>query len=174
MIIAWLRGLLSRRLGRLLAVSTGIALAVALIAALGAFLTASQSTMTARALRSVAVDWQVEVQPGANPAVAIRQVAAAPDVTAALAVQFAAVNGFQATVGGTTQTTGAGEVLGLPPDYRTTFPQQIRTLTGADTGVLLAQQTAANLRVRPGDTIRIERAGRPAPASPLLVWWICR
>ena len=161
MIITWLRGLLSRRLGRLLAVSTGIALAVALIATLGAFLTASQSTMTARALRSVAVDWQVEVQPGASPAVALRQVAAAPDVTAALAVQFAAVNGFQATVGGTTQTTGAGEVLGLPPDYRTAFPQQIRTLTGADTGVLLAQQAAANLRVRPGDTIRIERAGRP-------------
>jgi putative ABC transport system permease protein len=28
--------------------------------------------------------------------------------------------------------------------------------------VLLAQQTAANLRSRPGDTIRIQRAGRPA------------
>ena len=53
-------------------------------------------------------------------------------------------------------------MLGLPPDYRNTFPQQIRTLTGADNGVLLGQQTAANLRCRPGDTIRIQRAGRPA------------
>ena len=60
MIITWLRGLLSRRFGQLLAVSAGIALAVALIAALGAFLTTSQSTMTARALRSVAVDWQTQ------------------------------------------------------------------------------------------------------------------
>jgi putative ABC transport system permease protein len=162
MIITWLRGLLSRHFGRLLAVSSGVALAVALIAALGAFLTASQSTMTARAVRSVAVDWQVEVQPGANPAEVLRQVAATPDVTAALPVQFAAVKGFQANLSGTTHTTGAGVVLGLPSDYRSTFPQQIRTLTGADTGVLLAQQTAANLRARPGDTMRIERAGRPA------------
>ena len=105
--------------------------------------------MTARALRSVAVDWQVEVQPGANPAEVLRQVTAAPDVTAARPVQFASVKGFQATIGGTTQTTGAGVVLGLPPDYRSTFPQQIRTLTGADTGVLLGQQTAANLRAGP-------------------------
>ena len=162
MIITWLGGLLSRRLGRLLAVSAGIALAVALIAALGAFLTASQSTMTARALRSVAVDWQVEVQPGANPAEVLRRVTAAPDVIAARPLQFASVKGFQATNGGTTQTTGAGVVVGLPSDYRSTFPQQIRTLSGADTGVLLGQQTAANLRSRPGDTIRIQRAGRPA------------
>jgi putative ABC transport system permease protein len=162
LIITWLGGLLSRRSGRLLGISAGIALAVALIAALGAFLTTSQSIMTARALRSVAVDWQVELQPSANTAEVLRQVAAAPEVTAALPVQFAAVKGFQTTVGGTTQTTGAGVVLGLPPDYRGTFRQQIRTMTGADTGVLLAQQTAANLRARPGDTIRIERAGRPA------------
>jgi putative ABC transport system permease protein len=167
LIITLLRGLLSHRSGRLLAVSAGIAVAVALIAALGAFLTGSQSTMTTRALRSVAVDWQVEIQPGANPAEVSRQVAAAPEVTAALPVQFAAVKGFQATVGGTTQTTGAGVVLGLPPDYRSTFAQQIRTLTGADTGALLAQQTAANLRARPGDTISIERAGRPAISVPV-------
>jgi putative ABC transport system permease protein len=71
--------------------------------------------MTARALRSVAVDWQVEVQPGANPAEVLRQVTAAPDVIAARPLQFASVKGFQATNGGTTQTTGAGVVLGLPP-----------------------------------------------------------
>jgi len=167
MIITWLRGLLSRRFGRLLAVSAGIALAVALIAALGSFLTASQSTMTARALRSVAVDWQVEVRPGANATEVLRQVAGTPNVTAARPVQFASVKSFQARVGGTTRTTGAGVVLGVPPDYRSTFPKQIRTLTGADSGVLLAQQTAANLRARTGDTIRIESAGRPAVSVPV-------
>src|SRR5207302_6756811 len=63
----WLGGLLRRRAGRLAATAGGIALAVALIAALGSFLASSQATMTARALRSVAVDWQVEVQPGGDP-----------------------------------------------------------------------------------------------------------
>ncbi len=53
----WVVGLLRRRGGRLLSVSLGIAVAVALIASLGTFLTTSQATMTARALRSVAVDW---------------------------------------------------------------------------------------------------------------------
>jgi len=63
MIIAWVGGLLRRRTGRLTATALGIALAVALVAALGSFLAASKSTMTDRAVRSVAVDWQVQVQP---------------------------------------------------------------------------------------------------------------
>jgi putative ABC transport system permease protein len=162
MMLTWLGGLLRRRGGRLLAVSTGVALAVALIGALGAFLTASQSTMTARALRSVAVDWQVQVQPGADPQQVLRQVTATPGVTAALPVHFAASTGFSASGGGTSQTTGPGVVLGLPDTYRATFPGQVRTLSGADTGVLIAQQTAANLRVRPGDRVRIGRPGRSA------------
>jgi putative ABC transport system permease protein len=162
LIITWLGGLLGRRSDRLLAISAGVALAVAMIAALGGFLTTSQSTMTAHAFRSVAVDWQVELQPSANQAAVLRQVAAAPEVTAALPVEFAAVKGFQATVGGTTHTTGGGLVLALPSDYQSTFTRQIRILTGADNGVLLVQQTAAKLNARPGDTIRIERVGRPA------------
>jgi putative ABC transport system permease protein len=166
MMIAWLAGLLRRRLGRLLAISAGVALAVALIAALGAFLTASQSTMTARALRSVTVDWQVQVQPGANWRNVLHKVTAAPNVTGAEPVQSARINGFQATIGGTTQTTGPGVVLGLPISYRSTFPGQIRTLSGATSGVLLAQQTAANLRVRPGDTVSIGRPGhRPVTVT---------
>ena len=160
----WLAGLIRRRPGRMLAVTAGIGLAVALIGALGAFLTASQSTMTARALRTVAVDWQVEVQPGADPVKVLAAVAAAPDVSAAEPVRFGVSTGFEATAGGTTQNTGPGVVLGLPDAYRARFPAQIRTLSGSDTGVLIAQQTAANLRVRPGDSIAISRTGQP-PAT---------
>ena len=57
-------------------------------------------------------------------------------------------------------------VLGLPAAYRAVFPGEIRTLAGADSGVLLAQQTAANLHAAPGDTITIGRAGLPpAPVT---------
>ncbi|MCM2416726.1 FtsX-like permease family protein [Streptomyces sp. RKAG293] len=165
MIVTWSIGLLRRRGGRLLATALGIALAVALISALGSFLTASKSTMTARAVHSVAVDWQVEVQPGADPATALGTVRAAAGVRTALPVGFARSTGFQATVAGSVQSTGSGVLLGLPEGYRAAFPREIRQLTGAADGVLLAQQTAANLHVAPGDTVRIGRPG----ASPVSV-----
>jgi len=50
-------------------------------------------------------------------------------------------------------------VLGIPANYREQFPGVLRTLVGADSGVRIAQQTAANLHVVPGDTVRIGRAG---------------
>ena len=59
MITLWMRGLLRRRFGRLLAAATGIAVAVALLASLGAFLSHSRATMTDRAVRGVGIDWQV-------------------------------------------------------------------------------------------------------------------
>ncbi|MGO4602679.1 FtsX-like permease family protein [Terrabacter sp. 2YAF2] len=155
----WTMGLLRRRGGRLLAVSVGIAVAVSLIASLGTFLTASQQTMTARALRSVAVDWQVEVQPGADPAAVRATVAGSNGVRAALPVTFARSTGLQATAGGTTQTTGAAMVLGLPDGYRAQFPAEIRQLSGAPSGVLVAQQTASNLHIRPGSQVVISLGG---------------
>jgi len=163
MTITWLAGLLRRRTGPLLATAVGISMAVALIAALGTFLTTSKATMTARAVRSVAVDWQVQVQPGANPAVVRHAIAKAAGITATEPVSTAQTSGLAATAGGTTQTTGSGLVLGLPPTYRHTFPGEIRQLSGSPAGVLLAQQTAANLHVRPGDKVSIGRAGA-APA----------
>jgi putative ABC transport system permease protein len=165
MTVRWLLGLLRRRTGRLLATAAGIALGVALIAALGTFLTASQATMTARALRSVAVDWQVEVQPGGDPEAVLHQLRATPGVGAVERVLTARTPGFRAAADGTTQTTGPGVVLGIPAGYVTTFPDEIRPLAGAPTGVLIAQQTASNLHVRPGDQVDIGRAG----AGPLAV-----
>ena len=62
---------------------------------------------------------------------------------------------------GSTQTTGPGVVLGLPDGYRGVFPDELRDLAGAGSGVLLAQQTAANLHAGPGDTVTVGRAGLP-------------
>src|SRR5439155_6113048 len=84
------------------------------------------------------------------------------DVRLALPVEFGSASGFQATTGTTTQTTGPGVVLGMPQGYQSSFPAEVRSLAGASEGVLLAQQTAANLHAGPGDTITIGRAGLPA------------
>ncbi len=159
MTFIWLSGLLKRRAGRLLATALGIAIAVALVASLGAFFTASRATMTQRAVQSVAVDWQVEVQPQGDPAMVLQAARAAPGSAAALAVGFASTTGLRATTAGTTQSTGPGAVLGIPPTYTSAFPTAFRLLTGSSSGVMVAQQTAANLHVEPGDTIRIGRAG---------------
>ncbi|MFJ5029478.1 FtsX-like permease family protein [Streptomyces sp. NPDC088560] len=159
MITAWARGLVRHRSGRLLAALTGIALAVALVAALGSFLTASKATMTQRALRSVSVDWQVQVQPGADSGSVLSLVRKTPGTRAALPVGYARTAGFSARVQGSTQTTGPGMALGLPDGYRALFPDAIRTLSGTSTGVLLAQQTASNLHAAPGDTISVQLPG---------------
>ncbi|MFI1094840.1 FtsX-like permease family protein [Streptomyces sp. NPDC020917] len=159
MIITWTAGLVRRRLGRLAATAVGIALAVALAASLGSFLTASKGTMTARAARSVAVDWQVEVQPGADPAAVLSTIRSSPGVEKALPVGFVRTSGFQARAGGSTQSTGPGVALGVPDGYASAFPQQIRQLTGDPGGVELAQQTAANLHAAPGDTVTVNLPG---------------
>ncbi|MFF7977057.1 FtsX-like permease family protein [Streptomyces sp. NPDC007905] len=159
MIGSWTAGLARHRTGRLLAALAGIALAVALVAALGSFLSVSKATMTQRAVRSVAVDWQVQVQPGADPGTVMSLVHKAPGTRAALPVGFAHTTGFTAHVQGSTQTTGPGMALGLPDGYRALFPDAIRTLSGSPNGVLLAQQTASNLHAAPGDTIGVRFPG---------------
>lgn len=167
MITLWLSGLLRRRAGRLLATAAGIALAVALIAALGSFLASAQATMTARALRSVAVDWQVEVQPGGDAHVVLQRLQDVPGTTTVRAVQVVPTSGLRATADGTTQTTGPGVVLGIPPGYAGAFPDQIRLLAGSPDGVLITQQTASNLHVRPGDQVTVGLGS--APLRPVTI-----
>ncbi|MFE1840474.1 FtsX-like permease family protein [Streptomyces sviceus] len=159
MITAWAHGLARHRTGRLLAALAGVTLAVALVAALGSFLTASKATMTQRALRSVAVDWQVQVQPGADPNAVLSLVHKTPGTRTALPVGFAHTSGFTARAQGSTQTTGPGVALGLPDGYRARFPDAVRALSGSSTGVLLAQQTTSNLHAAPGDTVGIQLPG---------------
>jgi putative ABC transport system permease protein len=160
--LTWLRGLTAHRRGRLLATAVGVAVAVALLASIGAFLSATTSKMTERAIARVPVDWQVETQSGARPAGVLAQVSHHPGVQRALPVGFGSTTGLHATTGGSSQTTGPGRVLGLPDGYARAFPGELRTLAGRDSGVLLAQQTAANLHAKPGDTVSIGRAGMSA------------
>lgn len=154
----WLAGLLRRRGARLAGVAAGVAVAVALIAALGTFLTASSSTMTARATRSVAVDWQVQVAAGTPTGRVVAAVRAA-GAQRALPVGFARTPKLSATTAGNTQTTSSGVVLGLPAGYADAFPGEVRRLAGAASGVLLAQQTAANLHATPGTQVTVARPG---------------
>ena len=158
MTLTWLYGLLRRRATRLIAVAAGVAVAVALLGSLGAFLAASKATMTRRAAADVAVDWQVQQSAGADPNAVLAAVRFAPGVRTALPVDFGQTSGFS-TTGTTTQTTGPGVVLGLPDGYAGAFPKELRSLAGSTTGVLIAQQTAANLHAGPGDTVSVGRAG---------------
>ncbi len=153
--LTWIRGLVAHRRTRLLSTALGVAVGVALLASIGTFLSSTTSKMTQRATGQVAVDWQVEAQAGAKPADVLAKTRAQPGVTQALPVTFAPTPGLQAAVGGSTQKTGPGRVLGLPDGYAKAFGGEIRVLAGSGTGVLLYQQTAANLRARPGDTITI-------------------
>jgi putative ABC transport system permease protein len=162
--LTWLRGLVARRRGRLVATAIGVAVGVALIASIGAFLSSTNAKMTTRAIARVPVDWQVEAQPGTDPARVQSQVAHFPGVKRALPVRFANTSGLRARTGRSVQSTGPGKVLGLPPGYARAFPGELRTLSGSGTGVLLAQQTAANLHARPGDTVTIGGARGAAKA----------
>lgn len=161
MIRLWLVGLVRKSPTRLLAAAAGIAIAVALVAGLGSFLVSSQATMTQRAAAQVAVDWQVQVAADRNPAAVLKAVQSAPGTVTAVSVGFADSSGLRATTAGTTQDTGAAKVLGLPTGYAETFPLSIRLLTGSLKGAVVAQQTAANLHVTPGDRVQVSRAGLP-------------
>jgi putative ABC transport system permease protein len=161
LVVTWLGGLLHRRTGRMIGQSAGVALAVLMLATLGTFFTSSRATMTTQAVRAVPVDWQVQLSPGTRVAKASATVTATRGVTTALPVGYADTSGLSSRNAGTVQTTGPGVVLGLPPDYATTFAGEIRPLVGATTGVLLAQQTAANLGASIGSTVAIGRPGQP-------------
>lgn len=118
--------------------------------------------MTSRASAGVSVDWQVQGAKGADRGRLLAEVKQFGGVTAAQPVGIADTTGLAATAGGSTQQTGPGKVVGLPTGYAHTFPGALRALSGTRSGVLLAQQTAANLHAKPGDTVRIGRAGLPA------------
>ncbi len=157
--LTWVLGLARRRTARLAGQALGVALAVLMLTSLGMFFASSRAHMTEQAVAAVPVDWQVQLASGAAVTKTVPTIAAAPGVATAVPVGFADTPGFRVTAGGTVQSTGTGKVLGLPASYSTTFPGEIRFLLGARTGVLLAQQTAANLHATVGTVVTIQRPG---------------
>ncbi len=159
--IRWIKGIVIYRPGRLLGAIGGVALTITLLASLGTFLFSSSATMTERAISDVPVDWQVLLSSSADEGMVKEAIAGTTPYTALEKVGYADAAGFTAATGGTVQTTGPGKVLGISSEYRVHFPREIRQLTGASQGILVAQQTAANLHVKEGDTVTIKRTGLP-------------
>ncbi len=160
MIRLWLKSIFVGHSGRLVGAAVGLALPVALLASLGTFVVASSESMARRAVASLPVDWQVLLVPGADPAPMIEAIGKAARYERLQSAGYADTEGFSATTGGTTQTTGPGKVLGLEADYRRLFPGQTELILGSWDGVLAASQTAANLHISPGDTVTIQRVGK--------------
>ncbi|MBX5160624.1 FtsX-like permease family protein [Rhizobium sp. NZLR1b] len=157
----WLIGLVRTRSGRLVGTIGGVALTVAFVTCLGTFLQSSAAEMTARSIAQVPVDWQVQLLPGADGGAVEAGIRSAAPVAALQLVGYADVPGFEANTGGTVQTTGGGTVLGMEASYVGQFPAQIRRLLGSVDGVLVAQQTAANLHISLGDEVTIHRHQAP-------------
>jgi len=160
-IIRWVRGIITDRPERLIGAIVGIVITITLLASLGTFLISSSATMTARAISDVPVDWQVLLTANADEQKVKDALGKTTPYTALERVGYADVAGFTATTGGTVQTTGPGKVLGISSTYRSNFPPEIRRLTGKEQGILIAQQTAANLHVKEGDMVTIKRIGLP-------------
>ena len=160
--LLWVKGLVRRRGLRLAGMVVCVALAVALLGSLGMFFAFSNSRMTRAAIAGVPVDWQIQLAPGTDVGQAQTAIAKAPGIAAEQIVAFADVAYLKSEAGGTVQTTGRAKVVGIPDGYQSTFPAEIRPLVGASGGVLLAQQTAANLQAEPGTVVSIGRPGLSA------------
>ncbi|MFY4777076.1 FtsX-like permease family protein [Metabacillus sp. RGM 3146] len=157
--LLWLKGLIASLNGRLIGAVAGVSLTVALIASLGSFIVSSDAVMTEIAIKDVPVDWQILLNDNNNKDQVISAVKKATGYTALSTVGFADVKGFEAKTGSTTQVTAAGQVVGIDSNYINLFPGQIRSLIGQTKGVLVDQQTAANLQVSAGDYVSIRRVG---------------
>lgn len=160
-VLVWLRGLLTSLGGRLIGAVAGVALTIVVLAAVGTFTASSAALMTRQAIANVSVDWQLLINRGADISAVKKALGSATPFTAVQEVFYAAVPGFELNAGGGVQTTGPGKAVGIPEGYQRSFPRELRLLIGKPQGVLLAQQTAANLHARVGDRITIEREALP-------------
>src|SRR4051812_24579899 len=95
----WLNGLFRTRSGRLVGTIGGVALTVAFVVCLGAFLRSSAAEMTAHSITQIPVDWQVQLLPGADGPTVEAAIRSAAPVTALQWVGYADVPGFEANVG---------------------------------------------------------------------------
>lgn len=161
----WLGGLLRRRIAELLVAGVSIAIAVAFVASLGAFVTSSHAALTVRAAASVPVDWQVQVTPQGSTQAVTKAVGKLPDVRAVEQVSFAKVPSLSAKGVDGVRRTGAAYVVSLSPTYARTFPGELRHLLGATSGPMIFQQTAANLATGPGGTVQVHTKSGTRPLA---------
>jgi len=165
MTLLWLRGLLRRRGGTSLLAALSLAAVIGYVAGLVGFAGSTTAGLTRKAAASVGVDWQIQVVPGGDPASAAALARALPGVRAVLEVRRARVPGLRAVTASGTRTTGSAVLVALPPGYADTARGQVRPLVGALTGVLAAQQTAANLAVGVGDPLTVLPAAGTAAVT---------
>ena len=167
------------RRGRLLATAAGVAVARrAARVDRHASCRRPTATMTDAGDRARAVDWQVEAQAGRRTRERrSRRCAAYPGVRARAAGRLRRHDrARRPRTGGTIQTHRPGQGARPARRLRAGVPRRAaRRSPAAGTGVLLAQQTAANLHARPGDTVdhRARRAAR-RPASGSTASSTCR
>ncbi|MCW2749549.1 MAG: hypothetical protein JWR83_659 [Aeromicrobium sp.] len=163
--LGWLTGLIRRRPTELLVAATSIAIAIAFVASLGSFVTQSRNALTVRAAASVPVDWQVQVTPQGTVKQVAARVAKVAGVTSVQTLSFAHVKALTSNSASGARQTGSAYVVGISPHYASTFPGEIRHLLGSRSGILLLQQTAANLAAAPGDTVNVTTQGRSTPVT---------
>ena len=115
MTLSWLAGLVARRRARLVAAAAGVAVAVALIASIGAFLAGSTAAMTDRALARVPLDWQVQAEAGASlPRAPARGARLSRRADRRCPCCTRVPPATTPSAGGATSTASAGLVLGMP------------------------------------------------------------
>jgi putative ABC transport system permease protein len=151
---------LVRRPAHTIAALTGVALAVALIASISAFIDGSMGLMTTRALAPVSVDMQAVLNQPLSPSgpslqTLRTQIAATPGVVASAAV--AAVDlgaGALSTPATTLAATTA--LFAFDPSYVGDFGI-VRITSGAFTagGALLSTEAADALAIRPGGQVAV-------------------
>ncbi len=109
--LRWLRGLVRRRPAELVVAGVSIAVTVAFVASLGAFVTQSHAALTERAAASVPVDWQVQVTPQGDVTGVLKELRRLPDLRAVEQVSFAHVRALSSTGANGTRVTGAAYVV---------------------------------------------------------------
>jgi putative ABC transport system permease protein len=165
--LTWIKGLIRRRKSRLIGMILCVGLAVTLVSSLGMFFVASKARMTKEAAAGVPVDWQVQLSQDADLMQSVLTIKNFRGIAEAQPIGYSDIVYLRSSTGGTVQTTGQGKALGIPDEYASSFPGEIRFLVGSTQGVLLAQQTAANLQATVGDTVTVGLPGGAQTELPV-------
>ncbi|MFW8643216.1 hypothetical protein ACOJBO_12715 [Rhizobium beringeri] len=132
---SWLIGLVRNRSGRLFGTIGGVALTVAFIACLGAFLQSSAVEMTARSIAQVPVDWQVQLLPEGRHLLPSRLRSVLPHQPPNCSRSaMPTYRGLRRTLG-TQCRPPVAAWCGIEPSYLAQFPAQVRRLLGSADGV---------------------------------------